>query len=118
MLCRIASRHASQHGPESVAIISFSDNRIGAWTQLQMLASRLGVDCFRVGGADLLSPMLGELGTPSIPSLLPIPEVHKVLDEDGILLQPWLERSAGRFLDELTWYAEALREKRKGGVPY
>ena len=63
MLCRIASRHASQHGPESVAIISFSDNRIGAWTQLQMLASRLGVDCFRVGGADLLSPMLGELGT-------------------------------------------------------
>ncbi|KMO32393.1 NADPH-dependent FMN reductase [Methylobacterium variabile] len=75
----------------------------------------------RYGGvraAMQLRAMLGELGTPSIPSLLPIPEVHKVLDEDGILLQPWLERSAGRFLDELTWYAEALREKRKGGVPY
>jgi NAD(P)H-dependent FMN reductase len=75
----------------------------------------------RYGGvraAMQLRAMLGELGTPSIPSLLPIPEVHKVLDEDGNLLQPWLERSAGRFLDELTWYAEALREKRKGGVPY
>lgn len=63
MLCRIAARHVSMHGPNSVAILSFADNRIGAWTQLQMLASRLGVDCFRVNGPDLLGPMLGELDT-------------------------------------------------------
>ena len=75
----------------------------------------------RYGGvraAMQLRAMLGELGTPSIPSLLPIPEVHKALDEDGRPLLPWLERPTGRFLDELTWYAEALREKRRGGVPY
>lgn len=61
MLCRIAARHVSVHGANSIAIVSFSDNRIGAWTQLQMLASRLGVDCFRVNGPELLGPMLGEL---------------------------------------------------------
>lgn len=61
MLCRIAARHVSVHGANSIAIISFSDNRIGAWTQLQMLASRLGVDCFRVNGPELLGPMLSEL---------------------------------------------------------
>ncbi|AWB24120.1 NADPH-dependent oxidoreductase [Methylobacterium currus] len=75
----------------------------------------------RYGGvraAMQLRAMLGELGTPSIPSLLPIPEIQKALDEEGRPLQPWLERPAGRFLDELTWYAEALRDKRQGGVPY
>jgi len=61
MLCRIAARHVAVHGANSIAIVSFSDNRIGAWTQLQMLASRLGVDCFRVNGPELLGPMLGEL---------------------------------------------------------
>lgn len=61
MLCRIAARHVAAHGASSIAIISFSDNRIGAWTQLQMLASRLGVDCFRVNGPELLGPMLSEL---------------------------------------------------------
>lgn len=63
MLCRIAARHVAVHGASSVAILGFSDNRIGAWTQLQMLASRLGVDCFRVNSADLLGPMLSELDT-------------------------------------------------------
>ena len=61
MLCRIAARHVAVHGTNSIAIVSFADNRIGAWTQLQMLASRLGVDCFRVNGPELLGPMLGEL---------------------------------------------------------
>ncbi len=61
MVCRIAARHVSVDGANSIAIVSFSDNRIGAWTQLQMLASRLGVDCFRVNGPELLGPMLGEL---------------------------------------------------------
>lgn len=75
----------------------------------------------RYGGvraAMQLRAMLAELGTPSIPSLLPIPEVHKTLDESGAPQQPWLDRSAGRFLDELGWYAEALRERRRAGTPY
>lgn len=83
MLCRIAARHVTMHGPNSVAILSFADNRIGAWTQLQMLASRLGVDCFRVNGPDLLGPMLGELDTRKL-VLIDTPGTGFVDKLDGI----------------------------------
>lgn len=59
-----------------------------------------------------LRPMLGELGMPSIPSMLPIPHVHKAFDANGTPADPaWLGR-ADRFLEELEWYAEALRAAR------
>jgi NAD(P)H-dependent FMN reductase len=75
----------------------------------------------RFGGvraAMQLRSMLAELGMPSIPSLLPIPEIGVTLDPDGTPLKPWLEKSAIRFLDELVWYAEALRRQRAEGTPY
>lgn len=65
-----------------------------------------------------LRAMLCELGMPSIPSLLPIPRLQKVIAEDGAPNEPWLEAAAGRFLDELTWYAEALGARRGRGTPY
>jgi flagellar biosynthesis GTPase FlhF len=63
MASRLAARIASSADSGSVAIISFADNRIGAWTQCQMMAARIGVDCFRVTNADLLGPMLDELAS-------------------------------------------------------
>jgi NAD(P)H-dependent FMN reductase len=75
----------------------------------------------RFGGvraAMQLRAMLCELGMPSIPSLLPIPEIGKTLDPEGNPQQPWLDKSAGRFIDELVWYAEALRRQRTEGTPY
>ena len=30
----------------------------------------------------------------------------------------WLDKAAARFLDELEWYAEALRDRRRTGTPY
>jgi NAD(P)H-dependent FMN reductase len=75
----------------------------------------------RFGGvraAMQLRAMLCELGTPSIPSLLPIPEIRKTLDTDGMPQQPWLDPSAKRFIDELAWYAQALRRQRAEGTPY
>ncbi|GJD58213.1 NADPH-dependent FMN reductase [Methylobacterium dankookense] len=71
-----------------------------------------------VRAAMQLRAMLGELGMPSIPSLLPIPRIGKALSEQGEPAEEWLRKAAGRFLDELTWYAEALRDKRQGGTPY
>ena len=71
-----------------------------------------------VRAAMQLRAMLAELGTPSIPSLLPIPRVGKALSEEGEPAEEWLTKSAGRFLDELTWYAEALRVQRQSGTPY
>ncbi|WP_375460434.1 NADPH-dependent FMN reductase [uncultured Enterovirga sp.] len=75
----------------------------------------------RYGGvraAMQLRAMLAELGTPSIPSILPIPEIGKTLSPEGEPLQPWLDRSATKFLDEVDWYAEAFRRQRAEGVPY
>ena len=65
-----------------------------------------------------LRAMLAEMGMPSIPSLLPIPRLQKVIDAAGTPAEPWLEAATGRFLDELEWYAEALRERRQSGTPY
>ena len=71
-----------------------------------------------VRAAMQLRAMLAELGMPSIPSLLPVPRVGKALDEAGTPAEAWLSQAAGRFLDELTWYAEALKAQRQKGTPY
>jgi len=70
-----------------------------------------------VRAAMQLRAMLAELGMSSIPSLLPIPKVQAALDEDGTLSADWLGRSTKKFLDELTWYAEALKARRATGTP-
>ena len=65
-----------------------------------------------------LRAMLAEMGMPSIPSLLPIPRLQNAITEAGTATEPRLEASAARFLDELTWYAEALGAQRQRGTPY
>ncbi|MWV24060.1 NAD(P)H-dependent oxidoreductase [Methylobacterium sp. 2A] len=65
-----------------------------------------------------LRAMLAEMGMPSIPSLLPIPRLQDAITEDGAPNEPRLEAAAARFLDELTWYAEALGARRGRGTPY
>jgi len=74
----------------------------------------------RYGGvraAVQLRTMLGELGMSSIPTYLAIPEIGKILDPEGNPQQPWLDKTAGRFIDELAWYTEALRRQRAEGTP-
>jgi NAD(P)H-dependent FMN reductase len=71
-----------------------------------------------VRAAMQLRAMLGELGTPSIPSIFPVPKVQDAFDDDGTPRDPSYPRRIGRFLDELEWYARALQEARRGGVPY
>ena len=71
-----------------------------------------------VRAAMQLRAMLCELGMPSISSLLPIPKIGTALDPEGSPQQPWLDKSAERFLDELVWYANALRRQREEGTPY
>ncbi len=71
-----------------------------------------------VRAAMQLRMTLGELGMPSIPSIFPIPHVHDAFDDRGSAIQPVFEQRVGRFLDELEWYAEALRQRRERGTPY
>ena len=83
-----------------------------------------GIVCYSAGqfggvrAAMQLRAMLSELGTPSIPSLLPIPRIHKMLGETGDAKEEWLVKTSKKFLDELIWYAEALQAKRQEGTPY
>ena len=71
-----------------------------------------------VRAAMQLRAMLAELGMSSIPSLLPHPSAHEMLDEEGRPTGDRPGKAADRFFAELEWYAEALREKRAGGTPY
>jgi NAD(P)H-dependent FMN reductase len=70
-----------------------------------------------VRAAMQLRAMLSELGMSSIPSVLPIPSVQKALDEHGVPQDQALPRRFARFATELEWYARALREARRQGVP-
>lgn len=71
-----------------------------------------------VRAAMQLRAMLGELGMPSISSIFPIPKIAGALDPEGRPADPAFERRFTRFAVELEWYAAALREARRSGVPY
>lgn len=63
MIGRLAQAHAKADvfGVESVAMISFSDHRPGAWSQLQLLGARTGIECFRANNGEILGEVLREL---------------------------------------------------------
>jgi len=66
-----------------------------------------------VRAAIALRVMLAELGMSSIPSLFPIPKVQEALNEDGSPIDHAYSSGLGKFLDELEWYAQALKQARQ-----
>jgi NAD(P)H-dependent FMN reductase len=83
-----------------------------------------GIVCYSAGqfggvrAAMQLRMTLGELGMPSIPTLLPIPRIAQALDTEGRPRQDWLASALSDFLAEFDWYARALKLGRAGGTPY
>jgi NAD(P)H-dependent FMN reductase len=71
-----------------------------------------------VRAAIQLRAMLCELGMPSTPSMFPVPKIGTALAENGSPNDPGFEKRFVRFASELEWYAEAMRERRKLGLPY
>lgn len=71
-----------------------------------------------VRAAMQLRAYLGELGMPTISSILPIGKVQDKFEEDGTLLDESYNSRVKKFLDEFQWYAEALKEARKNGTPF
>jgi flagellar biosynthesis GTPase FlhF len=61
MVGRLAYAAAQVHGVENQAMISFADQRPGAWAQMQLLAAQSGVACFRAANSDMLRALLQEL---------------------------------------------------------
>ena len=110
-MLKVAHQKANEYGAESLAIISFSDYRFGAWSQSQLLASQAGVDIYRANSLEVLDQLLLELDdrrlilidtssigdTSSFNALiehLPIAQKHLVLAADAS------EGSATSYLSE------------------
>lgn len=65
-----------------------------------------------VRAAMQLRMMLAELGMVSIPSIFPVPHVQDAFAEDGTPRDQKTRERVQKFLDELEWYACALRDAR------
>jgi hypothetical protein len=70
-----------------------------------------------VRAAMQLRAMLGQLGMPSISSIFPIPRIGTALNEAAEPADPTFEGRFTRFAVEFEWYAAALKEARRAGVP-
>jgi NAD(P)H-dependent FMN reductase len=67
-----------------------------------------------------LRAVLGEVGLVTLPSMFAMPKVQERFEEDGTAKDPAAaERHIATFVDELEWYAEALKTHReRKGSPY
>ncbi len=61
MLGRLAHAAAQTHGAEKQVMISYGDQRPGAWSQIQLLASQAGASCFRAADLAMLQTLLDDL---------------------------------------------------------
>lgn len=60
-----------------------------------------------------LRVILGELGTPSIPSMLPFPKILELFSDNYITNNEIVEKSTLQFMDEFLWYVKALKKHRE-----
>lgn len=78
-----------------------------------------GIVCYSGGSfggvraAVALRSMLAEMGMSSIPTILPVPKVQDAFTPGGEPTDATrMDRRTDRFLDELEWYAAALKDAR------
>jgi NAD(P)H-dependent FMN reductase len=80
------------------------------------------VGCGGVSGGlraiDALRQVVTGLGAVSVPANVPVQFIQRTFGPDGPLVEAetWQRRVDG-FLDEVVWYAEALKAARAGPVP-
>jgi flagellar biosynthesis GTPase FlhF len=61
MVAKLARLAAKRDGADHVAIVSYKDMRVGAWSQIQLLAEHIGVDAFCVQDAAELPALFERL---------------------------------------------------------
>ena len=66
MLGRLAYAAAMVHGAETQVMISYGDQRPGAWSQIQLLAAQAGVTCFRAADMAMLKTLLDDMNGKTI----------------------------------------------------
>ncbi len=65
-----------------------------------------------------LRVILSELHMVTIPTMFSVPQMSQSLDDNGQPQDGSLDKKAVRFLDELEWFGDALKEARRDGEPY
>ena len=63
MSVRWAQHAARLMGSHKVAVVSYQDERAGAWSQIQQLSAQAEVDCYRAANAEGLGQLLKELSS-------------------------------------------------------
>jgi len=66
MVARLAHAAAQVHGADQQVMISFADQRPGAWAQMQLLAAQAGVTCYRAADSAMLTALLDDLAGKTI----------------------------------------------------
>lgn len=62
MVHRIAAAACREQAVQDIALISYADNKPGAWSQTQVLAAQTGVDVYRARDLAALGLLIDELG--------------------------------------------------------
>lgn len=79
----------------------------------------VGIACHSVGAfggsvvLQMLRPVLLNLGALPIPASMTVPKIEQAIEPDGTPLDPVHGERASRFVDELLWYARALKVARE-----
>jgi azobenzene reductase len=66
-----------------------------------------------INASTQLQHVILSLGAYPLPLKLLVPEVHTTFDNDFTISSDQLASTAGRFLDEFTWFTEAIVEKKE-----
>jgi len=66
MIAKIAKQKASELGEQNVAVVSYRDSRIGAWSQIQLLCGQAGVESYKAATLESLEIILEELSEKSL----------------------------------------------------
>lgn len=71
-----------------------------------------------VRAAMQLRTFLAEVGMSSVPTIFPISKVQDSFDDEGKAIEEAYNKRSKKPLDELEWYAHALKAAREKGKPY
>lgn len=131
MARNIANAHIKSHGSEDIAIVSFNDNRIGAWPQLQLLSAAAGIECYKVKSATSLRELVASLSdkkliiidTPGNQSLENASALHSAMQDATFHLVFPADASTAtlnRFLQvtEIKWSSVMLTKMEECSNPW
>ncbi len=61
MIGKLATQFVKTSRRDSLTIVSFADQKLGAWNQIQLICSTLGIRCFRCADRQMLETIVREL---------------------------------------------------------